>query len=267
MMKNNLISQLQELRHGEVSPSADWVAKNRAVLLSQIKNTIPHTARVPMSEQVWSAMSLFLPRQVVYSVVRPVAVFFLVSLLGLSGFVATSSASNEALPGDRLYPVKIALEKTKVALTETVGNENARTQAHIEYAKNRVTEIKRITSNSTDPDKNFHIAEAVSNLKEGVERVNNSLNQNLSGDVIKDVKTNTDQVKSALKEVSSNLETASTTNDDNASLNKELVATTNLAKDTAVKAIEVFVQKVDDKTVSPEAAKGVLAEADRKSVV
>lgn len=263
MMKSNLISQLQQLRHGEVSPRPEWVAKNRAVLLSQIKNTLPHEAEVsvPLSEQVWSAMALFLPRQLVYSVVRPVVVVLMVSLLGTGGFVATSSASNEALPGDRLYPVKIALEKTKVALVETVGNENVRTQAHIEYASNRVTEIKRITAGSADPNKNFHIAEAVSNLKEGVERVNNSLNQNLSGEVIKDVKANTDEVKSALKQVSSNLETVSTTSVDTADLNKELVATTNLAKDTAVKAIEVFVQKVDDKSVSAEAAKDVLADA------
>ncbi len=259
MMKNKLINHLQNLRHGEASPRPEWVEKNRSLLLAQIKNTLPDgVARsVPLSDQLWSAMALFLPRQVVYTVVRPLAVLVMVSLLGLSGWVATSSASNTALPGDTLYPVKIALEKTKVALAETVGNDNARAQAHITYSENRVTDIKRITV-STDPDKNWHIAEAVSNLKEGVVRVNDSLNQHLSGDTIKDAKKNTDQIKSALQEVSDNLDTASTTNAD---LSKELTATTNLAKDTGVKAVEVFVQKVDDQSVSPEAAKVVLNDA------
>ncbi len=259
MKKNNLINQLKNLRHGEVSPRPEWVAGNRNLLLSQITNTLPqaNSEIVPMFERVWPALSLFLPRQFVYNVVRPIGVLVLVSLLGLSGWVATSSASNEALPGDTLYPVKIALEKTKVALAETVGNGNVRTQAHITYSQNRVTEIKRL-KDTADPKKDFHIAEAVSNLKEGVEHINDSLNKDLSGDTIKDAKENTDQVKSTLQEVSSNLASASSTNVD---LSKEITATTNLAKDTAVKAIEIFVTKVDDQSVSPEAAKSVLNDA------
>jgi len=69
----------------------------------------------------------------------------LVSVLALSGVSGAAFASQNSLPGDVLYPVKILTEKTQVALTKDEIN---KASLHLEFAQKRLDELKKLSENN-----------------------------------------------------------------------------------------------------------------------
>ncbi len=268
-METELIRQLKKIRHADINPREEWVKNNRALLLSQVKNTVSNSGETTAAvrlERVWSALSIFFPRAFVYNFVRPVVGVVMVAVLATSSYAFSANASNDALPGDQvLYPVKRAfeaVEKTRVAL---VGTSNDQAKFSLELAGRRAEEAKQIVNN---PDKKFHIAETVSDLKNELENVNknlesikNSSTQTLLPQVVTTIQENTDNIKVALQEVKDNLQTSATTADSD--LSKEVSVAKDLAKDTGVKTIEVVIAKhlADDHSISKEAVNGIITSA------
>jgi hypothetical protein len=68
----------------------------------------------------------------------PVGAAALVLVVGFLVAAAGAEASSEALPGDRLYPVKIALEGLHYGLTR---DESERLTIHLQYARERMEEV------------------------------------------------------------------------------------------------------------------------------
>lgn len=252
----NLISQLKQLKHGEVKPSAAWLKNNRAVLLSQIKNTVSNKPSKINLENVWNAMALFMPRPVVFNIVRPMAVLLIVSVVATSGWITGVDAAYNTLPGDWLYPAKRAAEKTQVAMAVMVGANKAETKLHAEFAKRRADETKQIL-NGNDPAKQTKAQETVSDLKIEIASVNQKLeeskadpNKTLSADVVKDLKQDTDAVKNTLQEVKTSLLATAAQNTSTTPATDAAVQTVqavsevkDLAKDASIKAVEVMVTK------------------------
>ncbi|MBI5221350.1 MAG: hypothetical protein HY979_00910 [Candidatus Magasanikbacteria bacterium] len=255
-MSKDLIAQLKQLKHGEVKPSEAWLKNNRAVLLSQIKNTVSNQNSKINLENVWNAMALFMPRPVVFNVVRPMAVLLVVSIVATSGWITGVDAAYNALPGDWLYPAKRAAEKTQVVMAAIVGAKKAETKLHAEFAKRRADETKQIL-NGNDPGKQAKAQETVSDLKIEIASVNQKLDEiksdstkNVTADVVKDVKQDTDSVKNTLQEVKTSLlataaQNTSTTPATNAAAQtvQAVSEVKDLAKDASVKAVEVMVTK------------------------
>jgi len=267
-MSQDLIAQLKQLKHREVKPRQEWLQNNRAVLLSQIKNTVSKEDIQNQKVNVgnfWNIMSLFVPRTVVFNLVRPIAVLLVVSIVATSGWVASVDAAYNALPGDWLYPAKRAAEKTQVVVATIVGSKEAETKLHSEFAKRRAVETKQILV-SNDPDKQEKAKEMVKDLKTEIANVNQNLQEiqvaspqdSVSAEVVKDVKQDTEQVKNTLQEVKTSLLASDSSN---SSSTKEMTAAVNeakdLVKDVNVKAVEVIVNKhlEGDKTVSAEDVK------------
>ncbi len=265
-MSQNLIAQLKQLKHGEVKPREEWLNNNRALLLSQIKNTVTPEVQKMNFDSIWNTMSLFVPRTLVFNVVRPVAVLLVVSIVATSGWVASVDASYNALPGDWLYPAKRAGEKTQVAVAGMIGSKKTETILHSEFAKRRASETKQLVA-SKDPQKQEKVKESIQDLKIEIANVNQKLEEikvaspdnAVSADIVKDVKQDSEQVKNTLEEVKATLLTTSNIND--TSSTKENAIAINevkdLAKDISVKAVEVIVTKhlEGDKTVSVEEVK------------
>lgn len=265
-MSQDLIAQLKQLKHGEVKPRQEWLNNNRALLLSQIKNTVTPEVQKMNFDSVWNIMSLFVPRTLVFNVVRPVAVLLVVSIVATSGWVASVDASYNALPGDFLYPAKRASEKTQVAVAGMIGSKKTETILHSEFAKRRASETKQLVA-SKDPQKQEKVKESIQDLKIEIANVNQKLEEikiasvdnAVSADVVKDVKQDSEQVKNTLEEVKAVLLITSNIND--TSSTKENAIAINevkdLAKDVGVKAVEVIVTKhlEGDKTVSVEEVK------------
>lgn len=242
---NDITQQLKKLCHGDINPKAEWVAKNRSLLLSQIKNTVPKEAPVFAFENVWSWLSVFMPRQMVYSVVRPVAVLVIVALVGTSGAIAAVDASYESLPGDFLYPATRAAQKTQIALVSLVAGKDAETQTRIKITEQLAVKTQKIIK-INDATKNARLTIAVADLKNEMSNLSNKLEENathptdpIKSDVVKDVKANSDQIKGVLQEVKDNLQTSQKTEDQD--LTKQVSEAKDLAKDVGVKAVGVLV--------------------------
>ncbi|MEK7165841.1 MAG: hypothetical protein AAB874_03490, partial [Patescibacteria group bacterium] len=74
-MSKDLIRQLKALKREAVMPNAGWVEKNRALLMSQIKNTVPNKVSIPFSERMTVAFSIFMPESILAGAVRFAAIF------------------------------------------------------------------------------------------------------------------------------------------------------------------------------------------------
>ena len=251
-MNRNLIKQLKSLKHAEVKPSEKWLKSNRALLLSQIKNTVaPKNSQAGENkfnfETVWQAMSIFLPYSFVHKVVRPVIVVFLVIGMGISGWVAAVSASSEALPGEWLYPAKRVTEKTQIVMADVVGDTDGSTRLHVEFAKRRAEETRDIISQN-DPTKIKIASKTVSDLKDEMKTVNSKLEeiktaQGSSAVMAQNINQNAQEIKDVLKEVKVNLLANSDITTSTDDLSAQVSEVKNLVKDTAVRAVEIMVEK------------------------
>ncbi|HSR88845.1 MAG TPA: DUF5667 domain-containing protein [Candidatus Udaeobacter sp.] len=248
-MNRDLIKQLKSLKQAEVKPSEKWLQNNRELLLSQIKNTIsPKEENHKFSfESIWQAMSIFLPSSFVHQIVRPVVVVMLIIGMGVGSWVVAASASSDALPGEWLYPAKRVAEKTQVTMADAIGDKNGSTKLHVEFAKRRAIETRTIIAQN-DPAKIQIASQAISDLKDEMQTVSSKLEeikstQDSSAEVVQNINQNAQEIKDVLKEVKvsllANNEASTSTND----LSAQVSEVKNLAKDTAVRAVEIMVEK------------------------
>src|SRR3989339_321351 len=238
-MSHGIIRQLNSLKSGEINPRADWVSKNRGILLSQIRNTVdPAVERKQPSRNVWDTMSIIFSPRLVNHALRPMVILLIVSLVGTSGWIATVDAAYEALPGDMLYTAKRAVEKTQVAVVKVIGDQKTETKLHSEFANRRAKEVKRIVV-GTDPKKTAMVTDTLNDLKKELKSVDTKLDTNVSADVVNDVRQNAEEIKVTLKEVKDNL----LVEHGNNNLTQEVADAKEAVKKTEIKAVETMVEK------------------------
>lgn len=134
MNDQQLIRKIKALRN--IKPRSEWVTLNRDFLRRQIK-----------AEQTIEPLKIgwFEFNQVVFGTIAQrvfqpaVAMLLLLSVSFGSSLVA--NAAFYSLPGDSLYRVKIALEKTQLAVTP---NEDRKAELKMAFAHNRVKEFNKI---------------------------------------------------------------------------------------------------------------------------
>jgi hypothetical protein len=264
-MSKILIRQLKTLRHKEVKPNEAWLKNNRELLLSQIRNTVSiQPARKMTFDNFVEFFAIFLPQSFVHRVVRPMVAFILVLAMGVGSWVATVSASYQALPGDFLYSAKRATETIQVRGAEAVGNTNNAAKLHLEFAKRRADETKTIVSQN-NPEKINLAAQTVDDLKNEIQNINSKLEEiktsdDSAGELVKDINKNTQEINGVLKEVKVNL-LISTDKENSADLATQVSEVKSIVKDTAVKAVEVMVVKhlQGDESVSKDDVKEAIA--------
>lgn len=273
-MSREIIRQLKALKHRDVNPSEAWLKNNRALLLSQIKNTmsVGSAREAGRVEKLWAGLSIFLPQPLVYNFVRPVAAVLVIALVATSGWIATVDASYNALPGEWLYPAKRATEKTQVTVAAIMGSKTTETKLHVEFAKRRAAETKKIVA-SSDPAKKGQAKQAVADLKIEIASVNSKLEESkasaggsLTAETVKDVSQDAEQIKNVLQEVKTDLLTSTTTADKD--LSKDITEVKDLVKDAGVKAVEVMVSKhlEGDTSVSKEEVKQAIGSSLQTAV-
>ena len=272
-MSKELIRQLKSLKHDSVKPDELWLKRNRELLLSQINNTVSKTSTHKFnSENVWQGLSIFLPQSVVYKVLRPAMALVLIAMMGVGSWVATVSASYESLPGEWLYSAKRATEKTQVAITDAVGNKSEVVKLHGELAKKRAVEISKIVSQGKS-DNIAQASQTVKDLKDEMKIVSVKLEEikttpDSGLEAVKNINQNAKEIKGVLEDVKDNLlivNDASTTGD----LSNQVSEVKNLVKDTAVKAVEIMVEKhlQGDNSVSKEEVKQAISDQLDSAVV
>lgn len=161
MENKEIIKKIQELK--KIKPSSEWLTLNRDFLLRECKASL---GDVPMEKISWQDYGQYFVRLFSQRMFEPAIVILL--LLGV--FLSSSLIVNAAfysLPGDYLYQVKIALERTQVAITPDEGK---KVELKMEFAKKRVEELDKIVAQPdiTPEAKKEKINVAVNEFKKNV---------------------------------------------------------------------------------------------------
>lgn len=175
MSPRELRKRLAAIRKMErnIQPDAAWVLRNREKLLASVRADAAKEQR-PTRSWSRSARELyesFLPTELIAAVRGPAIAFFSGVAVILSGSIASVSAAERALPGDFLYPVKIAAEQTRLALA---AGKTDKIRLKTEFVTRRVQEIKQLSQ--AEPKKPEQLKEAAENLKRDLDTVKNQLN-------------------------------------------------------------------------------------------
>lgn len=207
-MSREIIEKIKQIKNhnGQVNPDRDWVAQNRAQMMTQIKNTLPETKPKFNFDMIWQGIGIFVPNRIVYHVVRPVAVCALVAAVATSGWIASVSATQDSLPGELGYGVKRATEKTQLAVASMISSDDKEAQMHMELASKRAKEIKQVVKeNKNNSNKNVQVAmvdleKSIQVVEQKIKTVGESQPEKVL-EVSKNVTEKTKEIKESLKEV------------------------------------------------------------------
>lgn len=246
----DLVSQLKKLKevNGLVNPDRAWVLQNKEKLMAQVNNTIIKKEKsfslVSAWDKAWQGAYIFSPSRMVYAVARPVLVVLLIIGTVSGGWVASVGATQNCLPGDMCYSVKLATEKTQEMVVSVTGSNTSKTQLQLEFASRRAKEIKKVVEvKGTDQSAKEaiqHLQDSIKSANEGVKDVAQT-NPDKVVEMAKDVNTKTSEIVNTLKEVQQQ-----TTNVISKDLAKDVVETKKLVNDAGIAAVEVAVQKQAD---------------------
>jgi hypothetical protein len=128
----------------------------------------------------WKDFFSYIEKTIFRTFLRPVSIGASLFSLVFMGWIATVNASFSSVPGDFLYPVKLATER--VQLTLAITNNEQRARLHAEFASRRLEEVMDIAgSNRTAKDVRMH--EAVAGFKQEIASVNEEFVQATTGNV------------------------------------------------------------------------------------
>jgi hypothetical protein len=127
---------LENLRETSArQPAAE--ERTRARFLAEL-DALPSTKPLPVSKPK-EGFTMFSPtKRFIFSAVIFVAVAF---LFVFGGSALTVLASQNALPGDRLYAIKTSVEQTRTSLSRDAGD---RAELYIDFAGRRLMEIEQL---------------------------------------------------------------------------------------------------------------------------
>ncbi len=163
--KDYLKEELKNLS-SRVVADKNWKREQRKLLLSQLNAQTDEVIDLESEKElhIFSSFKMLL---------KPVFLL-LIFVLG-SGYLGVM-ASEQSLPGDLLYSVKITSEKAKAGLT---FDKNKKTKLHVELAQKRVDEIKQLKEQAevaNEPLAEELIEETYNKIKEEIQETKNILN-------------------------------------------------------------------------------------------
>ncbi|MBN1584815.1 hypothetical protein JW899_00395 [Candidatus Uhrbacteria bacterium] len=129
------------------APHGDWVAKNRDILMMQVRNTTDRNACVSKLESVRNFLSVFFPAERVMVTVRAFAVLVLMVGTVFGGGLVSVMACRNAVPGESAYRVKLAVERAQVVMAP---NNVYRIRLHAEFADRRMDEAAKLAEGPED---------------------------------------------------------------------------------------------------------------------
>ncbi len=202
MNNRDIIKELGRLK--EVRPAKGFLDRNRNELLTFLekdvvkKNTIFAIAK---DKKTWYDIR----EKLLYKLLKPAGVLLLALSVITGGGVGMSFASQNTIPGDIFYPVKLTIEKAQVSLKT---KEEDKVKLEVEFAGRRLDELNKVKANEIignkkDPEKTKIVLD---NFKKNIETVKNRLDKikeneftKESGDVVDMVEKKTLEYSKALE--------------------------------------------------------------------
>ncbi len=254
---------LNALSH-HIVPSKEWVHANREKLLRQIQNSNAFEKR---NMSFLSMLEFWMPKSKFLAPMRFALVMLVIFGMTIGSWIAGVSASNQSLPGDVLYKVKIASENTQLALTAFDGEKQAENKAklQLQFAERRSKEVKQLVAKQK-PEATVHVQPTIQKLQETIKdaqitlkEVKKESNENVL-DLAKTVTEATSVIAKDLKEVTEN---SPAKNAETAGIVKQVVEATKVVNDTGLQAIEVV---LNDKMVVDATSKQEIKELVQEKV-
>ena len=225
MDDQTLIAKIKDLK--TIQPDENWVVFCRQEIQKNIEKVQPEETPQLNVFAGWSR--LLMP------VLRPVGTVLGILLLLTSGSAMVVAAAQKSLPGDWLFPAKIALERIQMKL---VADDTERTKLEGEIIGRRAQELSQIMS-QTSSLKEAKVEQAVQEIKAQLSNAGEQLpklkekarKKTESGKLVeaaKSVQENTNKLEQALSQAKNNLS-------ENLSEDKTLSATISDISDTVRK--------------------------------
>lgn len=181
-MKNNLVQQLKNLKNHPCAGAADslWLAKNREILLMQVRNTMParisdkaiHVAFI--SSKAKQFIRWYVSGGTKWGIAfRGSVALLMVILLPMTGWVTSVNAALGSVPGDTLYGLKIVSEKVQISLTT---DRTTKIKLRSQFASRRADEVRKLAA-KPDAQTNAHVKEAVEKLSVEITTVQRNLEE------------------------------------------------------------------------------------------
>lgn len=241
MDRDHLVKQLNTLKQKRAGgiPRQAWVSDARKIILEKAEQDAK-AFQVSGRENVKQVRLVFDLGREWHRVLRPAVATFMIAALVFGGWITSVSASYNSLPGDMLYRLKLVTEQTQVAFSS--GSEN-RVQLRVEFAGRRLDEVTKLID-STRPEKEKQVGEAVDHFKKEIQTVNKGM------DDINDKKSKTSKDSERAVEMAKMVDMKATEYQDTLSRTVEKMPVTqkavNEAKeavtDVEVKAVKVLVE-------------------------
>ncbi len=150
----NLLTAIKSERRGG-TPHGDWATRNRDILLMQVRNTTD-AGETKTGQWISHLFGIFVPMETVLVGVRAFGIFLILAGTVLGGGLASAQLYRDAMPGEMLYGVKVAVEKAQLTLAP---NQEYRTRLHAEFADHRIEEVARLAE--AGPAGQEHIVEVL----------------------------------------------------------------------------------------------------------
>ena len=246
-MSKELKKKLKGLktRDGRVNPDKEWVIKSKIDLMNSISNSSLVVNEKVGLKKMNSFIDLFVPKEF-FLYVRPLAISALAFIIVVGGWIAGVSASQDSLPGDVLWGVKLAGEKTRLVIASVGGSKEKEAGLHLEFASNRAEEIKEVVSKEESVKKVESINTAVDSLKKSMESASKSLEDAATEgmDGVLAIAANTDKkVDEILGDLKESQQVAK------AGGVEDVDGINQVVEDMGVKTIGVLVSKTEDQSI------------------
>ena len=231
--------------------SDDALSSGREALLNKVSGDIetPVQSGYQLSdftEYAWWTFS--------QTILRPVMVGVGLFVLVIGGSLSSVSASSESVPGDVLYPVKIATERMQLTLASSTEK---RAELHIEFADRRLEEITDLRS-SENANKNEKVIVAVEKFNEEVTQASTAMQEMVESgeDVIelaRAIEQKTDNYENVLAETEADIEASKTegTEEESVVIEEAVNSAKEQADQVTDAAVDVLVENVENEPESP----------------
>lgn len=151
-----------------IKPDGAWVLRTRHELLKTVRREAMRRPVFSKKERFKALVLAFVPRTTVDVIRGPVMAVLSVIGMVLGGSLASVSAAERSVPGDVLYPVKLAAEQARI-LMET--EQPKKLKLKTEFVGRRAEEMKKIATTADVSKRSERIKEAAGIMKKDLDSV------------------------------------------------------------------------------------------------
>ncbi len=250
MTEKELIKNLSHLK--EARPDENWVIFCRQRLLKEILTAEkePNLVFPGILTSLNHSLKGLFSHSLLKQAVSLILIFGVVFGTGLT----TVARSKQSLPGQRLYPVKIALEQARLMATSSADNKS---KLQSEIMALRLDELNRIIQTQEPMDsKQQKVEEVVINLQKQLLDIKNGLPglEKAGSKKVVEAAKRIDESATSAKEALSQVKAALNCCESGQALTERIAEAVDAADKASEKALETMVQKqTEDQTLISQA--------------